>query len=350
MLPDTPTDAERPTRALSTLASLAERRGRPADLLPQLLAELCEACGADGLGLQRREGEELVYVATTGGLSGQVGQRRRIGGCLGGIALLSHGPVLSADAMHDPRIDRDICLATGAGSLLAVPVGVSGTPAAVLLAAWRRPHAVSEAAQQVLRVGAALVGGLIARAALAERAEPPERMIAQAFAQIRHDESANREHAELDPLTGLLRRLPFQTALEAAVAHWSPGQGSAVLFVDLDRFHRVNEAHGHAAGDAVLQRVAEVLRRCTRGHDVVARLGDDDFAVLLNRLSDPELQAAVTAERIIDTVLADNLSNEAMPRIQLCIGAALIERAGMNAERVMREAEHALHAEKSERR
>lgn len=123
-----------------------------------------------------------------------------------------------------------------------------------------------------------------------------------------------------------------------------------MLFVDLDRFHRVNEAHGHAAGDAVLQRVAEVLRRCTRGHDVVARLGDDDFAVLLNRLSDPELQAAVTAERIIDAVLADNLNNEAMPRIQLCIGAALIERAGMNAERVMREAEHALHAEKSERR
>jgi diguanylate cyclase (GGDEF)-like protein len=100
----------------------------------------------------------------------------------------------------------------------------------------------------------------------------------------------------------------------------------------------------------VLQRVADVMRRCTRGHDIVARLGDDDFAVLLNRLSNPELQAAVAAERIIDAVLADNLTNETMPRIELCIGAALIDRAGLNAERVMRDAEHALHAEKTDRR
>ncbi|MBS3958122.1 MAG: diguanylate cyclase [Xanthomonadaceae bacterium] len=267
MRTDSPPGSELPARALDALAVLAGYRGRPLDLLPQWLAELGEACGVDGLGLQRREGEDLVYVATTGSLGGQNGVRQRLDGSLGGVALRSHAPALSADALHDPRIDRGICLATGAGALLAIPVEVSGAPAAVLLAVWRQPHAIGETVQRVLRIGAALVGGGIARSVLAERGEDPERTVATAFAQRRHEEAQGRAQAELDPLTGLLRRAPFQTALTAAVAHWSPGQGSAVLFIDLDRFRRVNEAHGHATGDAVLQRMAELLRRCTRGHE-----------------------------------------------------------------------------------
>lgn|GEM_PF-3995212 len=82
---------------------------------------------------------------------------------------------------------------------------------------------------------------------------------------------------------------------------------------------------------------------------MVARLGDDDFAVLLTRLGDPAPQAAATAERIHDAVLADHLINDALPLVRPCIGAALIERAGMDAGRVMREAEEALRAEKADR-
>jgi diguanylate cyclase (GGDEF)-like protein len=217
------------------------------------------------------------------------------------------------------------------------------------VAGWRQPHAASEPALGLLRIGAALLSALIARSLLADRGEEPARLLATAFAQVSHEEAARRRQNELDVLTGLLGRNAFETALASSAAHWSPSQNSAVLFIDLDRLHRVNEAHGHAVGDNVLQRVAELLRRCTRGHDVVARLGDDDFAVLLNRLGDPALQAAAAAERIIDAALADNLTHGDMPRIELCIGAALIDRAGLSAAQVMQDAEHALHAEKSSR-
>jgi diguanylate cyclase (GGDEF)-like protein len=344
------TDAERALRALAALTAMAEQRGRPADLLPRMLSELQEACGANGLGFQRREGDELVMVATVGSFAGREGARSAVAASLGGAALLSRNVALAPDALNDARVDRALCMATDAAALVAIPVDVSGSPAGVLVAGWRTAHAPGDAAVQVLRIAAGLIAAAIGRAAHAERDEDAARLLADAFAQASHREAGQRRHGQLDVLTGLLQAAPFETALSASAAHWSPSQNSAVLFIDLDRFHRVNEAHGHAAGDAVLQRVADVLRRCTRGHDVVARLGDDDFAVLLNRLSNPELQAAVAAERIVDAVLADNLMNEAMPRIQLCIGAALIDRAGMDAGRVMREAEHALHAEKSERR
>jgi diguanylate cyclase (GGDEF)-like protein len=343
-------DSDRLTRALGALAALAELRGRPADLLPRMLGELQDACGSDGIGFARREGEELVMVASGGSLAGLAGTRSRVAASLGGAALLSRNVALAPDAPNDPRIDRALCLQGGTGAMVAVPVDVSGTPAGALLAAWREPRSFADSTVATLRLGAALLAVAIGRTLHADRGEDPARLLAAAFSQARHDEAARRRHDDVDVLTGLLNRAPFETALSASAAHWSPSQNSAVLFIDLDRFHRVNEAHGHAVGDTVLQRVADVLRRCTRGHDVVARLGDDDFAVLLNRLSNPELQAAVAAERIVDAVLADNLMNEAMPRIELCIGAALIDRAGLDAERVMRDAEHALHAEKSERR
>lgn len=342
-------EPERSHRAIARLAALAELRGRPGDLLSPLLVELMEAIGADGLGFERREGEALVQVEGVGSFAALAGCRSALAASLGGAALLSRNLAVAADAMQDPRVDRALCLRSDSGSLAAVPVDVSGHPAGVLLAGWRRPHAAGEPALGLLRIGAGLLSGLLARHLLGERGEDPARLMAAAFAQARHEEAARRRPDELDVLTGLLGPAAFESALASSAAHWSPSQNSAVLFIDLDRFHRVNEAHGHAVGDTVLQRVADVLRRCTRGHDVVARLGDDDFAVLLNRLGDPALQAAVAAERIIDAVLADNLTNEGMPRIELCIGAALIDRAGLDAARVMRDAEHALHAEKSGR-
>jgi diguanylate cyclase (GGDEF)-like protein len=343
-------DADRLARALASLAAAAELRGRPADLLPRLLAELRDACGADGLAFERREGDELVHVATVGSFTGLGDARSAIGASLSGSALLSRNVALAPDTLNDARVDRAMCLRSDSGALVAVPVDVSGTPAGVLVAGWRAAHGYSEIAVSLLRIGAGLIAAGIARTLHADRSEDPERLVAAAFSQSSHREAGERRHGDLDVLTGLLKLEPFQAALGTSAAHWSPSQNSAVLFIDLDRFHRVNEAHGHAVGDTVLQRVADVLRRCTRGHDVIARLGDDDFAVLLNRLSNPELQAAVAAERIIDAVLADNLTNESMPRIELCIGAALIDRAGLSAARVMSDAEHALHAEKSERR
>jgi diguanylate cyclase (GGDEF)-like protein len=343
-------ESERAQRALSALAQLSSLRGRPVEWMPRVLQAVLEITGADGVGFERREGDELVYVLTAGSLADQVGVRTRVGGSLGGVALLSRTAATSADVREDPRVDRDVCLRSGAGSLVAVPVDMSGAPAGALVAAWREPHGFNDATVHMLRLAATQIEALLARRLVSERGEDAERLMAIAFSQTEHREANQRVSSDLDGLTGLLNRAPFETALKASVTHWSPGQGSAVLFVDLDHFKRVNEMHGHPAGDAVLQRVAEILRRCTRGHDVLARLGNDDFAVLLNRLSDPAIQAAVAAERIVDSVMADNVLNEAMPRIRMSIGAALIDRAGLSAELVLSEADEALTAEKADRR
>jgi diguanylate cyclase (GGDEF)-like protein/PAS domain S-box-containing protein len=128
------------------------------------------------------------------------------------------------------------------------------------------------------------------------------------FVVVLHDVTLNlartrelHHRADHDALTGLLNRAAFERSLHQsfALAH-GMGTHSALVVVDLDRFKAVNDAGGHAAGDAVLRHVAAVMRRSVRPSDVVGRLGGDEFAVLLNDC-DPE-RAMVIATRLRDAL------------------------------------------------
>ena len=100
--------------------------------------------------------------------------------------------------------------------------------------------------------------------------------------------------AATDPLTGLANRTGLAQGAERALAN---GAEVTVMLLDLDRFKPINDAHGHDAGDAVLQAVARRLQSQIRSHDLVARLGGDEFILLLaGRLSVEQL--ALMAERL----------------------------------------------------
>ena len=87
---------------------------------------------------------------------------------------------------------------------------------------------------------------------------------------------------DIDPLTDVLNRRGFERELKRSLAYVKRyGTSAALIYVDLDGFKPVNDRHGHAAGDAVLKAVAAALLRHVRASDVVARIGGDEFAVLL---------------------------------------------------------------------
>jgi diguanylate cyclase (GGDEF)-like protein/PAS domain S-box-containing protein len=101
-----------------------------------------------------------------------------------------------------------------------------------------------------------------------------------------------------DALTGLINRREFERRLEEAIESGQRGDGQHVLcYLDLDRFKLVNDTGGHAAGDAVLRKVAEICRHNVRGSDTVARLGGDEFAIVLDNC--PEQRAVAVAEQLL---------------------------------------------------
>jgi diguanylate cyclase len=100
-----------------------------------------------------------------------------------------------------------------------------------------------------------------------------------------------------DALTGLANRRQFELALDREIDRVArAGEPALVLIVDIDRFKSVNDTHGHAAGDLVIQSVAQTLNDCVRPMDTVARLGGEEFAIILPNC--PPTFAQTVAERI----------------------------------------------------
>ncbi|MCA1768414.1 MAG: EAL domain-containing protein, partial [Halomonas sp.] len=128
------------------------------------------------------------------------------------------------------------------------------------------------------------------------------------FSDLTERKAAEQEIHQLaffDPLTGLPNRRLMLDRLEAALKDsYRNGQLGALLFLDLDRFKQVNDTLGHHAGDQLLREVAHRLEEVLRDTDTVARLGSDEFAVLLHDLGTEEEEVAVIVERVANKLLA----------------------------------------------
>ncbi|MGE4551731.1 MAG: GGDEF domain-containing protein [Desulfovibrionaceae bacterium] len=171
--------------------------------------------------------------------------------------------------------------------------------------------------------------------------------------QVSATAEANRRLAELastDPLTGAMNRRRFFEALETEFGRVRRygGELSVVMF-DLDHFKDVNDRFGHAAGDAVLVRMAELCRVNRRAADVFGRLGGEEFALLLPETG--PAQAAAVAERIRCTVAAQALeASEGEVRITLSAGVAAYDPADPDGEALLRRADAALYEAKRQGR
>lgn len=161
--------------------------------------------------------------------------------------------------------------------------------------------------------------------------------------------SEAEERALTDTLTGLRNRRAFDQALERVLNQMQAqvqGAGFSLMHLDLDFFKQVNDSHGHAAGDQVLVAVAQVLRRETRAADTVARVGGDEFILLMPGLTDRARLCAI-AGRIIAGVGRPVMYGSAECRVSASIGMTVAE-AGMrhDAARLLADTDSALYAAK----
>ncbi|MEA2480733.1 MAG: hypothetical protein QOJ07_2655 [Thermoleophilaceae bacterium] len=148
--------------------------------------------------------------------------------------------------------------------------------------------------------------------------------------------------ARIDPLT----ELPNRRSLDAIMERSRAAGGYGLLLVDVDRFKRVNDAHGHAVGDQVLVEVGRRLAAAAGGPDSVVRMGGEEFMVALTGLAD-EHALRVRAETFRDMVGSRHLDVSAGPlTITVSIGAVLATSADVDPDALLASADHALYAAK----
>lgn len=147
-------------------------------------------------------------------------------------------------------------------------------------------------------------------------------------ASLQHANTELKQLAFKDPLTGLANRLLFDDRVEAAVARCTrDGVSLALLFIDLDGFKPVNDSFGHGFGDEVLREMARRLALQVRTADTVARVGGDEFVLLLE--GDPDAEAAaLVAQRIVDALVRPVLQHDHEVRLSCSIGIAMYPADG----------------------
>jgi diguanylate cyclase (GGDEF)-like protein len=162
-----------------------------------------------------------------------------------------------------------------------------------------------------------------------------------------------RRHAELlqmalhDMLTGLPNRSLFETRLTEALDRAAPGEGVAVLFLDIDRFKEINDTYGHRFGDLVLCGIGQRLRAAIRQSDVVARLSGDEFAVVLPSIRSDD-DADSVARVLLGSCGAPMSIDGREVAVSCSIGVAIYPQHGATREALLRAADTAqYHAKES---
>lgn len=153
-----------------------------------------------------------------------------------------------------------------------------------------------------------------------------------------------------DALTGLANRRLFQEHLTLALALAQRRRRTvAVLFLDLDHFKVVNDSLGHSVGDALLKQVATRLRSAVRDGDTVARVGGDEFTIVLQDLSDRD-DAEIVAKKVLRTIAQPIEVNEHRLYVTTSIGITVFPDDGDDAEELLKNADSAMYRAKAEGR
>lgn len=243
-------------------------------------------------------------------------------------AAFSGDPVIVTDIATDPlwAASREMALGHGLRACSSWPIfGKSRKVLGTFALYFREPKAPSADDLQLAAICTNLAGIAIER---------------------RTSEERIRYLAHYDGLTSLPNRFLFKEYLDLALRNARRhGEKFAVLFLDLDKFKEINDTLGHDAGDLVLREMAKRLRSCLRHTDKIARMGGDEFYVLIEELNDGR-HAAEVAQKLLDEAARPIFVGDTECRLSVSIGIGIYPDDGGDGHTLLRNADNAMYRAK----
>jgi diguanylate cyclase (GGDEF)-like protein len=170
--------------------------------------------------------------------------------------------------------------------------------------------------------------------------------LARIAIESRASEERMRYLAHYDGLTNLPNRFLFREFLDLALRNGQRhGRRFAVMFIDFDRFKEINDTFGHEAGDTVLCEISARLRHCLRSTDKIARMGGDEFYILIDELTDTCFVRAI-AQKLLAAAARPVRIGQTECQLSVSIGIVLYPGNGMDAETLLKNADTAMYRAK----
>lgn len=315
-------------RAQSDIARL----GLNIDKIIELATERCMILSeADGAVIELAEGEDMVYRATTGMASSQLGLRIKRQGSLAGLCVETGQTLKCDDAMTDNRVDRAACRKVGLNSMVVIPLQHDKQTVGVLKVLSKRKAAFDETDIELLKMLSEVVASAMFYAAHYNYEE--------IFYRATHDD-----------LTGLANRSLFLDRLRNSIAQARrENHYTGVMILDMDGLKAINDKEGHKAGDEALIEFARRIKESSRETDTVARFGGDEFAVVLAPLSSREGLQHV-AKRVNQRADKPLTYRNQTLTIAASIGSALYPYDGDTVETLMAHADQQMYENKRQRK
>lgn len=302
-----------------------------ADFAAQLAEAACEFAGMSGAAVARWDGDSGHIIAIAGA-DGGVAPGTTVGPGESELALVAASAITAIRQRQRSERGALPILAPGERwfaeprSVVLLPLDHPASGMAGVLALWNaEPAQIDPEAVEILQV-----------------------MTPYAAMQLHqlHLYRPLQEFAERDPLTGLYNRRVFDERIEAEDARFLRyGRSTALLVLDIDHFKRINDTYGHEAGDVALKALADVISSAIRGTDLAARLGGEEFVVLL-----PETTlagATEIAERLRRRVEEMVVEWQGEPiEIRTSIGVAACPECAASPTQLLANADAALYASK----
>jgi diguanylate cyclase (GGDEF)-like protein len=299
--------------------------------------------GCDGATFVLRDGPFCHYADEDAVGPLWKGKRFPLETCISGWTMLNREQAVIPDIYADSRIPHDAYRPTFVKSLVMVPIRTR-EPIGAIGNYWAEHHQPCAEEVQLLQALADSTSIAIENVqlylSLERRVEERTRELQQAYDRI-HDLSMT------DELTGLCNRRGFYLLAERMLSHVARyGGGCTVMFMDLDGLKQINDRLGHEAGDEMIRQAAEALRQTLREADVAARMGGDEFCVVMLGSAGESLQ-----QRLHQAIDAFNASAAQPFALSASVGCAtLAECAEASLDSLLALADERMYEDKRRRR
>jgi len=349
------TDSVRPEAALEYLNKIIEIQTRLAAadfnvnaFMGLVVEQVQMLTPATGVVVELVEADDMVYRAASGTIKKNLGLKLSRQNSISGLCVKEEKVLISNDTEIDDRVNLPACRQVGARSLVVAPLLHNGNAIGVIKILSYLPNAFNGKDIQILEMMAQLIASALAHQI--DHAETTRLLHdkSNALNELEEAKEQLERMANFDFLTGLPNRLQLIDKMSLAIEeNYRSNILTAVMFLDIDGFKKVNDTYGHAIGDELLKAFAARVKNCIRKGDLLARLGGDEFVILLDGIPGPQTAIGV-AEKIIVAMQEKFRLENVIASVSTSVGIAFAQpSATPDCPSLLKQADQALYEAKN---